>query len=170
MNKQLKLFVFDAGKKDNIKKIYTTESYQDEITIATQLKAIEDSPNKTIDTDFETLIQEVETEIGTALQIQDFKYNLEQLQAIRNFLTANVSIITGGPGTGKTTVIMGIVKLYQKIYHSKRYAILAPTGRAASRINDIEQENKAVTIHRFLKARGDGEFEYNLNNPTSKKC
>ncbi len=83
-------------------------------------------------------------------------YNSEQLTAIRDSYLKNFLIITGGPGTGKTTIIKGIVELYRQIndldYEQliNEIALLAPTGRAAKRIAE-STVLPATTIHRFLK-------------------
>ena len=83
-------------------------------------------------------------------------YNSEQEEAIKNSFIKNVLVITGGPGTGKTTIIKSIVSIYQELYKLSRdelyekITLLAPTGRASKRI--METVNMpASTIHRFLK-------------------
>ena len=83
-------------------------------------------------------------------------YNEKQKEAIKSALTDNVLVITGGPGTGKTTIIKAIVLLYQ-ILNDCSYeqllsevALLAPTGRASKRIGEATLL-PATTIHRFLK-------------------
>ena len=83
-------------------------------------------------------------------------YNSEQEEAIKNSFIKNVLVITGGPGTGKTTIIKSIVSIYQELYKLskeelyEKITLLAPTGRASKRI--METVNMpASTIHRFLK-------------------
>lgn len=97
-----------------------------------------------------------ETEI---IKLQDdinVKYNKEQLSAIKNALENRVSIISGGPGTGKTTIIKAIVDLYIKLYNLNtkevlaNIALLAPTGRAAKKLS-ASTSLPASTIHRYLK-------------------
>ena len=72
-------------------------------------------------------------------------YNPAQLAAISTALTANVSVITGGPGTGKTTVLRGIIdKMEAK---RLRYKLCAPTGRAQKRMTEqTHRPSRAVTI------------------------
>lgn len=83
-------------------------------------------------------------------------YNEEQLKAIQLSVIKKFLIVTGGPGTGKTTIIKAICELYRKmnkLSHEKlaeRIALLAPTGRASKRISE-STNLPASTIHRFLK-------------------
>ncbi|MBR1376713.1 MAG: ATP-dependent RecD-like DNA helicase [Bacilli bacterium] len=89
-------------------------------------------------------------------------YNDNQKKAITDALTNNILLITGGPGTGKTTIIKAIVDLYSEInsYKTKdllsRVALLAPTGRAAKRMSESCLLG-ASTIHRFLKWNKESE-------------
>jgi len=100
-------------------------------------------------------------------------YNEEQLNAIRLSFVKNFLIVTGGPGTGKTTIIKAICELYRqmnKLSHEKlaeRIALLAPTGRASKRISE-STNLPASTIHRFLKWNKEnnkfGVNEYNKSD------
>ena len=83
-------------------------------------------------------------------------YNKEQLDAMKDSLTKHFLILTGGPGTGKTTIIKGIVDLYKKINDYsldeliENLALLAPTGRASKRLKE-QTGLPASTIHSFLR-------------------
>ena len=90
------------------------------------------------------------------------KYEEEQKEGIKKAVTSNVIVITGGPGTGKTTLTHGIVNAL----HSLGMSILlcAPTGKAADRLSEATGM-EAMTIHRLLKAHPGGTYEYNEDNP-----
>ncbi len=110
------------------------------------------------------LISELETSSG-------IKYNDKQLLAIRSSMENNITIITGGPGTGKTMIIKAIVDLYKVLnnYSQKELceevALLAPTGRASKRLSEATLM-PASTIHRFLKwNKEDNLFTINEYNP-----
>ena len=102
-------------------------------------------------------------------------YNTKQQEAIINAFKYHFEIITGGPGTGKTTIIKSIVKLYQEYYKKsnsqmiEEVTLLAPTGRAAKRITETVGL-KASTIHRFLKWNKDtNKFKVNEHNKVDTK-
>jgi exodeoxyribonuclease V alpha subunit len=75
-------------------------------------------------------------------------YSEEQLEAIRNSLTHKILILTGGPGTGKTTALKGIIESYKQL--KKNIMLAAPTGRAAKRMSEVIGI-EAKTIHRLLE-------------------
>ena len=105
----------------------------------------------------------------------EIEYNELQKKAIKSSLENKINIITGGPGTGKTTIIKGIVEAYkqiEKITDDKLIAdmvLLAPTGRAARRI--MEATNfPAYTIHKFLKWDKETDtFQINKFNKSNAK-
>ena len=90
----------------------------------------------------EKLVRSVEAESGIT-------YSEQQREAIRAAATSGVLLITGGPGTGKTTILNGIISLLGQMQCS--YLLAAPTGRAAKRLTEVTGED-ASTIHRLLEA------------------
>ena len=94
-------------------------------------------------------------------------YNEEQRKAILDSVCKHFLVITGGPGTGKTTIMKGILELYKEVYKLsydqllEKVFLLAPTGRAAKRMSDATLM-PASTIHRFLKWQKDtNKFQVN---------
>ena len=105
----------------------------------------------------------------------DIKYSDQQTLAIRKSIENNLLVITGGPGTGKTTIIKAICRLYQEVFSVSGkdivsdIALIAPTGRAAKRISE-EAMLPASTIHRFLKwNKEDNTFRVNEEERSSAK-
>ena len=94
-------------------------------------------------------------------------YSEQQCEAIRQAATSGLLIITGGPGTGKTTILNGILSLYQQM--DLKCVLAAPTGRAAKRLTEVTGQ-EASTIHRLLEAgidphTGDMFFARDESNP-----
>ena len=95
---------------------------------------------------------------------QGFDYAPLQRQAIRLALSSRVMVLTGGPGTGKTTTVNAILSLYESKYD--RVALCAPTGRAAKRLSELTA-HAAFTIHRLLEVdytTGTVRFVHNEKN------
>lgn len=113
----------------------------------------------------------VDNYINLFESVNDITYTKVQRKAILTSLERNMLILTGGPGTGKTTVIKGMVFVYCKYhqipmeYNNPLFDIklIAPTGRAAKRMNETTNLH-AETIHRFLGYGFDGKFIYNKDN------
>lgn len=131
---------------------YLIEYYEAEADIVDNLKMMSVS-NKTPIYDFEEELEALEEEFGV-------HYNEDQKSAIRKALENKVTIISGGPGTGKTTIINAIVRLYIKMHGFSpmealgNIALLAPTGRASKKMS-MATTMPAMTIHRYLKWNKD---------------
>lgn len=143
---------------------YLKEYYEMELDIANYLYAITETPLKKVGN--------IDEEIKKIENSSHIKYNEEQKNAIYQALNNRVTIISGGPGTGKTTIINAIVKIYTSIYNLspidvfQSIALIAPTGRASRKMS-MSTSLPAMTIHRYLKWNKEtnnfGINEYNKN-------
>ena len=123
----------------------------------------------------DTKYKHIDKEVDNLQIYFDIEYNQNQKDAIKQAIEKNFSIITGGPGTGKTTIIKGIVELYKKLHHlnyeelTNELILLAPTGRAAKRMSEACLM-PASTIHRFLKWNKETDkFIINETNKSDAK-
>ena len=138
--------------------IYLDDYYCAESYIAGRIGVIQafSSPD---DYDYEKLIDIEEEQNG-------IHYEKLQRQAITTALSRGIMIMTGGPGTGKTTTLNAIISLYEKKGESVMLA--APTGRAAKRMSDLTGR-EARTIHRLLEVEFDAggklKFKHNESDP-----
>lgn len=100
--------------------------------------------------DFQQAISEIEADKG-------YQYDQVQTSAIKEALESPVMLLTGGPGTGKTTIVNGLVETYLKLHpklSEEDIMLVAPTGRAAKQINSVTGI-EASTIHRLLGLTAD---------------
>ena len=105
----------------------------------------------------------IDAAIEWAQKKAGFEFAAKQTEALRAALTAKVSIITGGPGTGKTTILRAVVDILKA--KKTRILLASPTGRAAQRLSEASGAH-ASTIHRLLKYDAARHtFTYNENNP-----
>ncbi len=111
----------------------------------------------------------LDDEIAHFEQKEKINFHEEQKNAIINSINSGVSVITGGPGTGKTTIIKCIIEILSQ--HKKEFMLLAPTGRASKRMSD-STGHEAKTIHRALEVGegGVGQFVHNEKNPFKTDC
>ena len=162
LNKIFEKLIFSGDIKIIGEKYYLMDTYLDEINIANTLFKMlnrEESKVNNVSKYFEF----VESEFN-------IKYDEYQRNAIEEVLRQPVSIITGGPGTGKTTIIKGLLRMYQYVNNltdlqmNNHVALLAPTGRASKRMSETTNYG-ASTIHRYLKWNKEinkfGVDEYN---------
>lgn len=138
-------------------KLYLYNDYKDEEFIGDYLKSF-NSGEEIDEKRFNYLIENVENDLA-------INYDNKQKEAIYNFFSNNISLIVGGPGTGKTTIVRGMVEMFKEYYPYSHMIVVAPTGRAAKRINEIcNCESK--TIHSLLKWNKEtNTFAYDIDNP-----
>ena len=110
-----------------------------------------------------TIAKITPADIKATIQKLDFELATAQKAAVEGAARHRVMIITGGPGTGKTTVTAAITSMYQK--KGLEVLLAAPTGRAAKRLSEGNRGMKAQTIHRLLEAQHDGSFLRDRSNP-----
>ncbi|MBQ5805064.1 MAG: AAA family ATPase, partial [Erysipelotrichaceae bacterium] len=136
---------------------YLSSDYYDELFISDFLKSF------TGDMEADDIL--IEEGIKNAENSLKIAYDEKQKQAIRSFFLNNISIITGGPGTGKTTIIKTMSEIFKSVYPFSNLIIAAPTGRAAKRIAEIcEVESK--TIHSLLRwDKETNTFVFGVDNP-----
>lgn len=148
VKEQLKLLTENGELKDDEGKIYLPYMYRIESSVAMMIaqKGINDMFDNPLSI----------TDIDT----NGVEYSPEQLNAIELALKSKMTVITGGPGVGKTTILKGLLSIFNK--HSFKVHLAAPTGRAAKRMSEATNM-EAKTIHRLLGWK-DGEFTMNDKN------
>lgn len=141
---------------------YLKEMYESETLITKRFRMLSREEDIVIK-DIDSKIRELENLFGIT-------YNEQQFLAIKNSLLKQFLIITGGPGTGKTTIMKGVTELYRTVNKlsyeqlQEKIALLAPTGRAAKRMSESTLL-RASTIHRFLKWQKEtNKFQVNEYN------
>ena len=142
-------------------RIYLRDLFRAETRVAASLTRLLDAPQPFAPIDATVAIPWAERKMGL---------NLAPLQreALRNAVTSKVSIITGGPGVGKTTIIRALTEIFGARKMDIRLA--APTGRAAKRMSEATGR-EAQTIHRLLKFNPSVVgFEFNIDNPLGGDC
>ena len=132
--------------QDEITWVFLEPLYKAEQNIAQKLVALRDFNNVKYIKNFENEIRKYEDKLAIELSEKQF-------DAIKQVNENNVCIITGGPGTGKTTIIKFMIEIYKA--HKKKVVLCEPTGRAAKRMSETTGED-AKTIHRLLEI---GKFE-----------
>lgn len=145
-----KIIIVEQGE---VECVFLTRMYEYEYGIAKYITEMLELA-KPIDLNFDADIEEFQRAKGIDL-------HEGQIDAVKNCVKYGVNVITGGPGTGKTTIINCIITLLKK--QGKKVALCAPTGRASKRLSEATGED-AKTIHRLLDldfTGGKGHFNYN---------
>lgn len=143
-------------KEEEFPSIYLNTLHTAEIGVARKLKMLLTPTFYPIPLNWEKVIPWLEHKTGITLA-------LNQIEALKKVFQSRITVITGGPGTGKTTLIKCIVMILNQ--KGIRFKLAAPTGRAAKRLSEATHE-EAKTIHRLLEySPRDGEFTRNQKNP-----
>lgn len=141
--------------------VYLPLYYASEIGVGRKVKMLLEKKPRKFKYDIEACISELEEK-------NKIEYAPRQKEAISAIEDTNLLVITGGPGTGKTTIIKGIIEIYKKNFPGSKIVLAAPTGRAAKRMEEATKLT-AKTIHRQLEFRpsSDGKIvcERNEHNP-----
>ena len=140
----------------DVQAVYLTPYFNSENYIAGRLSLMTQNKSVTVK-DIEKQIDRVEKDLG-------IRYAGLQRQAIAGAIEQNLMILTGGPGTGKTTTLRGMIHLLEQLNY--KFMLCAPTGRAANRISEL-CGHSAQTIHRLLEvdAAHRDIFGKNEQNP-----
>jgi exodeoxyribonuclease V alpha subunit len=143
------------GIRENNKAVYLATLHLCEVGVAGTLKNLLQFPKTLRSFDRDKAIAWVQGELKIELAEN-------QKEAIREAIDKKVMVVTGGPGTGKTTIINSIIRIYKKL--GQRVLLAAPTGRAAKRMSEATGE-EAKTIHRLLEfSPREGGFKKDENN------
>ena len=128
-------------ERENEKWVYLAEFYKAELNTAEKLLILKNAKNT-------KHISKINKELKLLEEKSDIILSEKQIEAIKQINDNNVCIITGGPGTGKTTIIKTVLDLYKA--KGKKVVLAAPTGRAAKRMEEATGE-EAKTLHRLLE-------------------
>jgi exodeoxyribonuclease V alpha subunit len=155
-----KVIIEDSGAEGHLyaetKAVYLGKFHASEVGVARMLKNLMSSPKRAGNFDKDKAIEWVQGELN--LRLAEL-----QKQTVREALDKKVMVVTGGPGTGKTTVINAIIRIYRK--YGQRVLLAAPTGRAAKRMTEATG-HEAKTIHRLLEfSPKEGRFKRDEKNP-----
>ena len=137
--------------------IYLAPFYYAEVGVTNAVLRLLQTPASPVQIDFvDASIDRLEKQMG-------IHFAVNQREAVKTALTAKVMLLTGGPGTGKTTTTIGMLHLFEAL--EKRVLLAAPTGRAAKRISETTGR-EAKTIHRLLEfSPQENGFKRNRENP-----
>ncbi len=142
-------------KREGMEWIYLSSFYKIEEEIAYRINKIQTSKNS-------KKIKNIDTQLKKIEKDSNIELSEKQIEAIKEINENNVLIITGGPGTGKTTIIKTIIDLYEQ--KGKKVVLAAPTGRAAKKMTEATGK-EASTLHRLLCiGKLDDEGIYNKEN------
>ena len=140
------------NRDDDTEWVYLESFYNTEVAICNRL-------NKLSETENSKKVKNVEDEMKRVENENEIELSKKQKEAVQAVNDNNITIITGGPGTGKTTIIKSIIEIYIK--QNNKIVLAAPTGRAAKRMTEMTGI-EASTLHRLLeigKINDDGLYK-----------
>ena len=142
--------------KQNNKAIYLAKFHLSETSVANRLKSLVNIPKSIREIDSEKALNWVQKQLVITLA-------KKQIEAVKCAIKSKIMVITGGPGTGKTTIINAVLKIFARL--GVGIMLAAPTGRAAKRMSEATG-HEAKTIHRMLEySIQKGGFQRNEKNP-----
>ncbi|MCB9438083.1 MAG: ATP-dependent RecD-like DNA helicase [Anaerolineales bacterium] len=142
--------------------VYHSVMYRSEKGAAERLRELLDAPKNRLDRLTRMNSDEWRHLIHSITSADGIRLTEQQSKAVQTALTSKCSILTGGPGTGKTTTLRTIIAVLQSTRHS--FKLASPTGRAAKRLAEATGQ-PAQTIHRMLDYSPQDGFGYNRDNP-----
>ncbi|MDK2934575.1 MAG: exodeoxyribonuclease alpha subunit [Clostridiales bacterium] len=145
-----KSIIFDSDDA-----IYLPPFYYSEIGTAARIKEIISEQSAYCTADVDDIINRIQNQCG-------IRYDKVQIEAIKTAARSKFMVLTGGPGTGKTTTTLAIIKVFQELGAS--VVLAAPTGRAAKRMSETTGM-EAKTIHRLLEYKPPEGYKKNAENP-----
>jgi len=143
-------------ERPEVRAVYLTPLHVAEANVARRLKTLIESPKQLLQIDIEKAIEWVQG--ANHIELAE-----TQKEGLRKAIGGKVLVLTGGPGTGKTTLVNSLVRILEK--KGQRIVLASPTGRAAKRLSEVTGR-EAKTIHRLLEySPTEGGFKRNEGNP-----
>jgi exodeoxyribonuclease V alpha subunit len=150
--------------------VYLAPFYYGEVGVTNRLRDLLDDPSTRLapfrSVDWDALISQI-TYASDAKRHTGLDLSSEQRQAVRTALTNKVTVLTGGPGTGKTVTVRTVIAALEAF--RRKYALCAPTGRAAKRLSEAT-DRPAKTVHRLLAYSPQHGFKHNEKAPLEVDC
>ena len=148
--------IVEEERKEDEKWIYLSSFYDTELNIAKRVQFLNESKNI-------KYIKNIGKELEKFEILDDIVLSEKQKEAVHVVNDNNITIITGGPGTGKTTIIKSIINIYEA--KGNKVVLCAPTGRAAKRMTEATGK-EASTLHRLLEI---GKFDEEIYTSKERK-